>query len=101
MTRYDFVCLLLGPLFVYPMVNSTSALAVQAAAKTEDAAHNLSSKSGTRTATPDEPAITITGLCSSSLDGKPTASNCKTVITQSQFQRIIDAVEPNLKARGR
>jgi hypothetical protein len=35
------------------------------------------------------------------LNSKAAASNCKTVITQAQFQRIIDAVEPNLPARGR
>jgi len=101
MTRHGLVYLFLGPLFVYPLVNSTSALAGQVAAKTDDAAHDLSSKSGTQNAASDKAAITITGLCSNSLNSKAAASNCKTVITQSQFQRIIDAVEPNLSARGR
>lgn len=101
MTRYGLVCLLLGLLFVYPIVNSTSALAGQVAPKAEDAAHDLNSKSRTGNTASDKAAITITGLCSNSLNSKAAASNCKTVITQSQFQRIIDAVEPNLPARGR
>jgi hypothetical protein len=96
MKRYGLACLLLGPLSIYPIVNLTPTLAAQAAAISEDAAHDLSPKPGARIATPDEPAITIAGLC-----GTASVSACKTVITQSQFQRIIDALEPNMPARGR
>jgi hypothetical protein len=100
-SRYGLVLLLLGPLSLYPIVDSIPALAGQAVAISEDAAHDLSPKSETQKATPDQPAITIAGLCGTSLNSKAAASSCKTVITQSEFQRIIDAIEPNMPVRGR
>jgi PPIC-type PPIASE domain len=100
MTRYGLVCFLLGPLSVYPIVDSIPAFAAQAVAISKDAAHGLSPGSEARKATPDQPAITIAGLCGT-LNRKAVVSSCKTVITQSQFQRIIDAVEPNMPTRGR
>jgi PPIC-type PPIASE domain len=100
-SRYALVCLLLVSLSLYPGVDSLPVLAAQVVNLSEDAAHDLSSKSETRRATPDEPAITISGLCGNSLNSKAAVSNCKTVITQSEFQRIIDSIDPNMPAHGR
>jgi hypothetical protein len=100
MKRYGLLCLLFGALSLSPIASSRSALA-QATAKAEDATHDLSQKWRPRNATPDAPAITITGLCDNSLNSKAAIPNCKTVITQSQFQRIVDAVQPNMPTRGR
>jgi hypothetical protein len=52
-------------------------------------------------AAPDTPVITIDGLCDNPLADKALASSCKTVITQAQFERVIDAVQPNMPARAR
>jgi len=49
----------------------------------------------------DQPVISITGLCGiSSADNIP-APTCKTVITRLQFEKLVDAVQPGMRARGR
>jgi hypothetical protein len=44
--------------------------------------------------------ITIYGLCDDSSGGK-TGSSCKTVITQKEFEDLIDAIQPTMPARTR
>ena len=47
--------------------------------------------------TPDAAVITIAGLCDHPPADKATADpNCKTVITRAEFERIMDAVQPNM-----
>lgn len=44
---------------------------------------------------PDDPVITIKGFCTdSSLQGDA----CKTVITRAQFEKLVDALQPNMPA---
>jgi PPIC-type PPIASE domain len=50
---------------------------------------------------PDTSVITINGLCDNSPVGKTAASSCKTVITQAQFARVIEAIQPNMPVRAR
>ncbi|HSY66325.1 MAG TPA: peptidyl-prolyl cis-trans isomerase [Terriglobales bacterium] len=46
---------------------------------------------------PDAAVITIAGLCDHPPADKATADpNCKTVITRAEFERIMDAVQPNM-----
>ena len=53
---------------------------------------------------PDAPVITVNGLCDkkenspeSSKDAKPTAtSECKTVVTRAQFEKLIEALNPQM-----
>lgn len=95
MKRYGLLCLLLGTL-VWGQANTQSAPAPQkpapapgnAVPQVQDADANVP---------PDTPVITISGLCSS----PSTASDCKTVITRAQFEKMVDAVQPNMPARMR
>ena len=45
------------------------------------------------TVRPDDPVITLEGFCAES---KPTAGACKTVITRAQFEKLIDALQPDM-----
>lgn len=45
--------------------------------------------------------ITIYGLCDDSSGGKTTGSSCKTVITQREFEELIDAIQPTMPERTR
>jgi len=49
----------------------------------------------------DRPIITITGLCDNSSSDKVDATNCKTVVTKAQFEKLIDAIQPGMSARAR
>jgi uncharacterized protein YdaT len=50
---------------------------------------------------PDKALITIAGLCDHPPVGTGVDSDCKTVITRSQFQKVIDAIQPNMSAHAR
>jgi len=50
---------------------------------------------------PDAPVITISGFCDNPPADVTAASNCKTVITRAQFEKVIDAIQPNMSARAR
>jgi hypothetical protein len=43
----------------------------------------------------------MAGLWDKSSDDEAKASSCQTVITRDQFERLIDAVQPNMPSRGR
>jgi PPIC-type PPIASE domain len=49
----------------------------------------------------DAPVVTVNGLCDTPSGSQIAVSDCKTVITQSQFETLIDAVQPNMPARAR
>ncbi|MGA8492630.1 MAG: peptidyl-prolyl cis-trans isomerase, partial [Terriglobales bacterium] len=50
---------------------------------------------------PDAPVITINGLCANAAADKAPDPNCKTVITRAEFEKILDAVQPNMPPRVR
>jgi hypothetical protein len=52
------------------------------------------------TIAPDEPVITINGVCNHPSGEKPPA-NCKKVITRTEFEMMIQALQPNLPASAR
>jgi len=54
----------------------------------------------TLTVAPDAAVITIAGLCENPRADKTSTANCKTVITRADFEKIIDAVQPNMKSRA-
>jgi len=101
MTRYGLVCLLLGLLSCYHAANSSSTLAVQTTATVETTSRGLGHGSDISNVPPDKPLITIAGLCDNSSVANAKASNCKTVITQTQFEKVIDAIQPNMSTRTR
>ncbi len=50
----------------------------------------------------DAPVITIAGMCKNAPSDKASSDpNCKTVITKSEFEALVDAVAPNLPAPSR
>lgn len=49
----------------------------------------------------DKPLITITGLCDNPPEGGTANSKCETVITQAEFEKIINAIQPRMSARAR
>jgi hypothetical protein len=107
MTRYRLLFLLLGSLSLDQAISSRSALAAQKPATPvpntpKAAASDQSQQANPPNIGPDTPVITINGLCANSpADKTAAASNCKTVITRAQFEKVIEAVQPSMPARGR
>jgi hypothetical protein len=54
---------------------------------------HAASESGAVTVGPDDPVITLEGFCAESMR---TAGACKTVITRAQFEKLIDALQPEM-----
>jgi hypothetical protein len=52
-------------------------------------------------AEPDKPLITITGLCDTRSNPNTVASDCRTVITRAQFEKITNAIKPNMSLHAR
>ena len=101
MTRHRLAYLLLGSLFWHQATNPSSMLEAQSTATAETKAQSLSHGSDTSNVAPDKPVITIVGFCDNSPVDHANASHCKTVITQAQFEKIIDAIQPNMPTRTR
>ena len=104
MTRYGMVFLVTGSLFWAQAAHSQSALAVQKPAASANLGATVSDQgrqSNTSDVAPDAPVITLHGLCSDSPANKTAASNCKTVITRAQFERVIDAIQPGMPKHAR
>ncbi|MGA8152843.1 MAG: peptidyl-prolyl cis-trans isomerase [Terriglobales bacterium] len=95
MTRYAVVCLLLGTLAWGQAAQSNPAPAPEKenspAAEPQPPAELA----------PDTPVITINGLCENPPADKSEATNCKTVITRAEFEKLIDAIQPAMPARVR
>jgi hypothetical protein len=45
---------------------------------------------------PDTPVITIQGLCDRSAANTTVPTGCTTVITKAEFEKIVDAIQPNM-----
>jgi len=52
-------------------------------------------------AEPDKPLITITGLCDTRSNPNTVASDCKTIITRAEFEKITNAIKPNMSLHAR
>ncbi len=50
---------------------------------------------------PDAPVITVQGLCERTGNGSATPADCKTVVTRAEFEKILNAVQPNMPAPQR
>jgi len=106
MTRYRLVCLVLGFLSWGLVISSAQVVAAQQPvaskpATTEAAARDQSHESGISTVALDKPLITIAGLCDGQSTDKSAGSDCQTVITQAQFEKVINAVQPGMSRRAR
>jgi hypothetical protein len=110
MTQYGLLCLLFAALAWGQAANSTSAPAAQqsgappspAASSTAPASNPADSKEAEASKVAlDAAVITINGSCENPPADKTADPNCKTVITRAEFERILDAVQPNMPARVR
>ena len=50
---------------------------------------------------PDAPVITIQGLCEKPADSNATPADCTTVITRADFEKLVNAVQPNMPPANR
>lgn len=101
--RYGLVCLLAGGLSRGYTV--APALAAQEPVPTTGAIPKAtgtgqSHPADTSNVASDGAVITISGLCDAPPRDKAAASNCKTVITRGEFERVIGAVQPSMKVRA-
>jgi hypothetical protein len=109
MTQYGLVCLLLGAMAWGQTANSTSTPAAQqssaapsaASSGTTPAGNPASKEAEASSVAPDAPVVTINGSCDNPPADKTADPNCKTVITRAEFEKILDAVQPNMPPRVR
>lgn len=106
MTRYALVCLLLGSISWGQARDLRSGLTAQRPAVTTtatagDTVRDLRHESGASNVAPDKPLITIAGLCDNLSVNRAAVSECKTVITQAQFEKVIEAVQPKMSPHAR
>jgi hypothetical protein len=103
--RYGGLCLLLGALSWGQATSSKAGPATQkptpALSAPKTTAPNQSQQADTEGVGLDAPVITINGLCANPPADKAAVFNCKTVITRAQFERLIDAGQPNMPVRAR
>lgn len=57
--------------------------------------------SETSSVAPDAAVITIDGLCERPANSSATPADCKTVITRADFEKLINAIQPNLPPAAR
>jgi hypothetical protein len=98
MMRYGFVYLLLAALsWSQPASSPSTPAAQQSGAPANPAGNPAESKE----VAPDATVITINGLCANPPADKAADPNCKTTITRAEFEKIMDAVQPNMPPRVR
>jgi len=111
MTRYGLVCLLLGAMAWGQEANPTSTPAAQKPNPTTTGAPatqapggspaGMSGQPETSKVPPDAPVLTINGVCDNPPTDNAAASDCKTVITREQFEKLVNAVQPMMPPRAR
>jgi len=97
MIHRGLVCLLLGAFAWGQAANSSPVAPQQNPAAAGGAAQGVSpdtKASETATVPPDAPVITIQGMCDNPSTEKANSSDCKTVITRAEFEKLVDAVAP-------
>jgi parvulin-like peptidyl-prolyl isomerase len=103
MTRYGLVCLLFGAMAWGQTASSTSTPATGQSGAPAGGAMNPTQSSDAEASKvpPDAPVITINGVCANASADKAADPNCKTVITRAEFEKILEAVQPNMPPRVR
>jgi hypothetical protein len=101
--RYGLACFLLAGLS--SDFTAAPALAAQEPAPTTGAISKTTGTDqnpsrNTSNVGPDGAVITISGLCDNPSTDQRTAFDCKTVITRAEFERVIGAVQPDMKVRA-
>jgi parvulin-like peptidyl-prolyl cis-trans isomerase-like protein len=103
MTRYGLVCLLLGALSWGQASKSNSAPWTQKGALPSATPQSTAPAAKPAAAPPADlppntPVITINGLCENPPADKSKVTDCKTVITRAEFEKLIEAVQPAMPA---
>jgi hypothetical protein len=102
MTQRGLVCLLLGALAwgqaAKPASPPPTSKPAMPSASTEDEAE---AKPAESKVAPDAAVITIPGACDNASADTSKSSDCKTVITRAQFEKLIDAVAPSAPPSAR
>jgi len=108
MKQFGLVCLLLGAMAWGQAANSTSTPAAQQSGAPPSAVSSGTAPASSEnkapeapTVAPDAPVITINGSCENPPADKTADANCKTVITRAEFEKTLEAVQPNMPARVR
>lgn len=110
MARYGLVCLIVAGLAWAQSANSPSP-APQLATRPATPGSQVQAAPGAPPAeneqpdlskvSPATPVITINGLCENPPADKSASSDCKTVVTREEFEKIMNAVQPNMPPRAR
>jgi len=106
MTRYGFLCLLLAAAAWGQAANPKATPSTSQPPSQGNAASSAQPAQGTPQESPEEskvapdaPVITIKGVCDSA--SKAPALECRTEITRAEFEKVVEAVQPNMPARAR
>jgi hypothetical protein len=99
MNRYGLFCLLFGALAWGQAAKPNPAPASQQPSMPGTNAQPAAPAPEAKEVPPDTPVITIDGLCDHPPADK--SAPCKTVITRADFEKIVDAVQPNMPPRVR
>ena len=106
MTRYGLVCLLATLAWSQAASPRPGATQANPGAKTSAtegtpaAPNEAPAASNPAEVPPDAVVITIQGLCAPA-EEKAHAADCKTVITRSQFEAVVDALQPSMPRPAR
>ncbi|HEX8817250.1 MAG TPA: peptidylprolyl isomerase [Terriglobales bacterium] len=106
MQRYGLVCLLFGALAwgqATPQGTAPAAAPAQkpaAAADKDQAAAPKPPEDTSANVAMDATVVTVDGLCENPPADK-SAGTCKTTFTREQFEKVLNAVQPNMPPRGR
>jgi len=103
MKRFGIIALLVGSLSWSQPASSGSATGSQGGSQTVVDPHSSrvpNPASASSQKTPDKPLITIAGLCNNAAD-QVAVPGCKTVITESQFQEVIDGLQHDMRRHDR
>src|ERR1700733_9403781 len=101
MKLYGLVCLLLAAMAWGQAASPAPTPATQQPGAAPNGTANPAGSADASKVPPDAPVVTINGVCPNPAAGKPDDSNCKTVITRAEFERLLDAVQPNMPPRVR
>jgi hypothetical protein len=96
MLRDGFVCLLLAGVALGQSTSSSPKSKPTLKPRPSASAEETKSADTSTSVSPDTPVITVQGLCERPGGSTATPSDCKTVITRAEFEKITNAVQPNM-----
>jgi hypothetical protein len=93
-------CLALAGVALGQTSTSAPKLEKRPAAKEQvaPAAQSPAAASEASSVAPDAPVITVDGLCEKPGGSSATPADCKTVITRAEFEKLVNALQPNMAA---